>query len=31
MGLISILISLFGGYVLWYGLGLPPVIAGTYT
>jgi hypothetical protein len=19
------------GYVLWYGLGLPPVIAGTYT
>jgi len=25
MGFISILIALFGGYILWYGLDLPPV------
>jgi LPXTG-motif cell wall-anchored protein len=30
MGFISILIALFGGYILWYGLELPPVIAGQY-
>jgi len=31
MGFISIIIALFGGYLLWYGLNFPPVIAGTYT
>jgi|TARA_B110001454_G_C12310947_1_gene263666 hypothetical protein len=30
MRFIAILVTLFGGYVLWYGLDLPPVIAGQY-
>ena len=28
MRFIAILIALFGGYILWYGLELPPVAAG---